>query len=325
AGAARRAGRPLRRADAARQRHRDVHAEQRRYGDDQPEQERRRRDHHEGDQPGPDDRAGRGRREALLGPALTVFRQRAAGAPTVPAAAPILCRVSTEGPWGGGTPAGVPQGNDSAGGPPVGGEPPAAGEPPVSGPAPAPAAWPPPGVTPPGATPPPGAALPPGFPAPQPPPRQRPPFLIITVVVAVLLVLVGVPVLVFVLRSSPTPHRSATAAAASASPSPSPTPMSPEQYQKVLDDLARSLGAKFGALGADRTPDQLRMDVVSMRDELSGSFNILQTATPPPQVRPAHDQLLTALTQLSEIVNEVVTAAGNAELCGGSSALSRIT
>jgi len=132
-------------------------------------------------------------------------------------------------------------------------------------------------------------------------------------------------VLVFVLRSSPTPHRSATAAAASASPSPSPTPMSPEQYQKVLDDLARSLGAKFGALGADRTPDQLRMDVVSMRDELSGSFNILQTATPPPQVRPAHDQLLTALTQLSEIVNEVVTAAGNAELCGGSSALSRIT
>ena len=172
----------------------------------------------------------------------------------------------------------------------------------------------------------------PAPPSPPAAPRKANPKLVGGVVVVVLLALCcGLPTLIYTLSSGgskPSPRAAGTSRASaspSSSPSPVPSPVSADGYQQLLATLDHDLGPAFQQVGAAHTPPTVRDAVRTAQDAMLVDIDKLTAIAPPTAAQTAHAQFVSALTGLSTVLGQTISAAEARSICAGSSALARIS
>jgi hypothetical protein len=140
--------------------------------------------------------------------------------------------------------------------------------------------------------------------------------------VVVLAVLVGVSIALT--NSHGSKPGNAQHAAASPSSSPTGPPVSPEAYQQALDNFTKALGNGFAGLDGAHTPDAVRQALSTLQSALTSGLYPLKGLFPPDAVRSVHLGLITQLSALNDMIIETMSATSSREICGGSSASSRI-
>jgi hypothetical protein len=102
-------------------------------------------------------------------------------------------------------------------------------------------------------------------------------------------------------------------------------PLDPDEYQALLTETDQALATGFRSLGAAKSPQAVHAAASNVSLIASDQRQTLAGVTPPPGVASAHSELVGALYDLANALDETGSAAESNEVCLGSAAVARVS
>ena len=100
-----------------------------------------------------------------------------------------------------------------------------------------------------------------------------------------------------------------------------PKPLSKADYVKQMTAIGKSLSTSIGTLGSVTTPSKAATALAKVQTDLRAAVKRLDAITPPADVKTAHQQLATAVSEFADELGPVITKLK----AGNLSALSSVT
>jgi hypothetical protein len=97
-------------------------------------------------------------------------------------------------------------------------------------------------------------------------------------------------------------------------------PATAEEYQQTLAAVDKSLAIAVATLAAAKTPARAQSAAAALATAAESASGQLSSTTPPEPVADAHQSLITAMDDLASAASETDAAAGDRQVCTGSSA-----